>query len=62
MSIGRKTGKVRKHDGVLLSQEKEHIWVSSNEVGETGAYNTEWNESETPIQYINTYIRNLERR
>ena len=43
---------------------KEHIWVSSNEVGETVAYYTEWNKSEreTPIQYINTYIWNLERQ
>ena len=37
---------------------KEHIWVSSNEVDETGAYYTEWSnsEGETPIQYINVYI------
>ena len=37
---------------------KEHIWVSSNEVDETGAYYTEWSnsEGETPIQYINIYI------
>ena len=34
------------------------IWVSSNEVDETGAYYTEWGkpETETPIQYMNTYI------
>ena len=42
---------------------KEHIWISSNDVDEIGAYYTEWSKSErkTPIQYINTYIRNLER-
>ena len=42
---------------------KECIWVSSNEVDEAGAYYTEWSKSErdTPIQYINTYIWNLER-
>ena len=42
---------------------KEHIWVSSNEVDETGAYYTEWSKPErkTPIQYTNTYIWNLER-
>ena len=42
---------------------KEHIWVSSNEVDESGAYYTEWSKSErkTPIQYINAYIWNLER-
>ena len=37
--------------------------MSSNEVDETGAYYTEQHKSErkTPIQYINTYIWNLER-
>ena len=24
------------HDGILLSYKKEHIWISSNEVDETG--------------------------
>ena len=43
---------------------KECIWISSNEVDETGAYYTEWSKSErkTPIQYIDSYIWNLERR
>ena len=43
---------------------KEHIWVSANEVAETGAYYTEWSkpERETSIKYINTYIWNLERQ
>ena len=38
------------HNGILLSYKKEHIWVSSNEVDEIGAYHTEWNkpERETP--------------
>ena len=51
------------HNGVLLSYKKEHIWVSSNEVDETGACYTEWSKSEkeTPILYINAYIWNLER-
>ena len=42
---------------------KKCIWISSNEVDETGAYYTEWNKSErkTPIQYTNAYIWNLER-
>ena len=46
------------------AMKKECIWVSSNEVDETGAYYTGWSksESETPIQYINTYIWNLERQ
>ena len=26
------------HNGILISYKKEHIWVSSNEVDESGAY------------------------
>jgi len=39
------------------------IWLSSNEVDETGAYYTKWSkpEGKTPIQYTNAYIWNLER-
>ena len=42
---------------------KKCIFIRSNEVDGTGAYYTEWSQSEwkTPIQYINTYIWNLER-
>ena len=52
-----------KHNGILLSYKKEHIWVSSNEVNKTGACYTEWSisETETPTQHINTYMWNLER-
>ena len=51
------------HNGMLLNYKTEHIWVSSNEVDETGDYYTEWSKSERerPIQYINTYICNLEK-
>ena len=51
------------YNGILLSYKKEHIWISSDEVDKTRAYYTEWSrsEKETPIQYINTYIWNLER-
>ena len=51
------------HNGVLLSYQKECIWISSNEVDETGAYYTEWSKSErkTPIQCVNAYVWNLER-
>ena len=47
-----------------IKRKKEHIWVCSNEVDKTGVYYTEWSKSEreTPIQNINTYIGNLERR
>ena len=46
------------HSRILLSYEKECIWVSSNEMDETEAYYTEWSKSEreTPIQYSNTQI------
>ena len=42
------------HNGILLSYKKEHIWVCSNKVDETGAYYTEWSKSEreTQIPYI----------
>ena len=33
------------YNGVLISYKKEHIWVSSNEVDEPGAYHTEWSKS-----------------
>ena len=65
MSIGRQMDKkavVHIHNGILLSYLKECIWISSNEVGETGAYSTEWSKSEREkhILYINAYIWNLE--
>ena len=42
---------------------KKYIWISSNEVGETGDYYTEWGKPErkTPIQHTNAYIWKLER-
>ena len=51
------------HNEILLAIKKERIWVSSNEVDETGAYYTEWSKSErkTLMQYINACIWNLER-
>ena len=33
------------HNGILLSYKKECIWVSSNEVDESGAYYTEQSKS-----------------
>ena len=66
MSISRwmdKKAVVHIHNGVLLSHLKEYIWISSNEVDETGANYTEWSKPErkTPIQYTNAYIWNLEK-
>ena len=68
MTIGRQMDKevvVHTHNGILLSckKKKEHIYVSSNEVGETGDYYIEWSKSEReiPMQYINAYMWNLER-
>ena len=49
------------HNGILLSYEKEFIWVRSDEVDEPGAYYTEQNKSERQILYINAYIWNLKR-
>ena len=34
------------YNGTLLSFKKEHIWVSANEVDETGVYYAEWRKSE----------------
>ena len=67
MSIGRWMDKevvIYIHNGISFSYKKECIWVSSNEVDETGAYYTEWSKSEreTPIEYISAYIFNLERQ
>ena len=66
MSISRwmdKKAVVHIHNGVLLSRKKEFIWISSDEMDETGADYTEWSKPErkTPIQYTNTYIWNLGR-
>ena len=66
MSISRwmdKKAVVHIHNGVLLSHLKEYIWISSDEMDETGADYTEWSKPErkTSIQYTNTYIWNLER-
>ena len=49
-------------NGILLNK-KECIWLSSNEVDETGAYYTEWSKSERErkIVYISPYIWNLKR-
>ena len=46
MSFGRcmdKKAVVHIHEGILLSHQKEYIWISS-EVDETGAYYTKWNK------------------
>ena len=55
---------VQMYNGILLSYKKECIWVSSNEVGESGAYHMEWSKSEREKQtlYIKAYIWNLERQ
>ena len=49
MSINRWMDKevvVYIYNGILLSHEKENIWVSSNEVDEPGTYYAEWSKSE----------------
>ena len=54
---------VHKYSGILLSHEKERIWVRSNEVDEPKAYHTEWSkpEREKQMPYIDAYIWNLDR-
>ena len=37
------------HNGVLLSHSKEYVWISSDEVDETGAYYSEWSKPEREI-------------
>ena len=51
------------HNGILFRYKKEHIWVSSNEVDEPRAYNTECSKSERERQIlcINAHTWNLER-
>ena len=46
------------HNGILPSYKKKCIWVSSNEVDETGACYTKWNKSERERQilYISIYM------
>ena len=66
MSINRgmdEEGVMCIYNGVLLSHKKEWIWVSSSEVDEPRAYDTEWikSESEKLMLYINAYIWNLEK-
>ena len=48
-------------NGMTHSHKRECIWLSSNEVDELTAFNTEWNKSEREEIYINTYVWNLQR-
>ena len=67
MSVDRWTDKadvVHIHNGILLSHEKEWIWISWTQVDEPRTCYTEWSKSkrEKQILYINACIWNLERR
>ena len=44
----------------IINIKKEFIWISSDEMDDTGADYTEWSKPErkTPIQYTDTYIWN----
>ena len=46
-----KEAEVHIYGGILLSHEKEHIWVRSSEGDEPRAYHTEWRKSESERQY-----------
>ena len=54
---------VHMYNRILFSHKKECISVSSNEVGESRAFYTEWSKSEREkqIPYINAYMWNLQR-
>ena len=59
MSISRRMDKkavVHIHNGILLSHWKEYIWISSNEVDETGAYYTEWKKSKKNTHIVHWHI------
>ena len=51
------------HSGILVNYKKRTHLSKFCEVNETGVYYTEWSKSEreTPIQYINAYVWDLER-
>ena len=51
------------YNGELFNHKKEWIWISYSEVDEPRVYYTEWSKPErnTPIQYTNAYIWNLEK-
>ena len=57
-----KKAEVHIHNGVLLSHLNEYIWMSSNEVDETGASYTEWSKPErkTPIQNATAAAKSLQ--
>ena len=44
------------YNGLLLSHEKECIWVSFNEVDELRACYTEWSKSEKGKYHVLTHI------
>ena len=48
-------------NGIVLSFKKEHIWVSSNEVDETGVYYAEWSKSEKYQYSILMHIYGIEK-
>ena len=51
------------YNAILLSHNKEHIWVSSSDVNKPRAGCTEWSKSERKKQilHINAYMWNLEK-
>ena len=59
MSIDRgmdKEAVVHTYNGILLSHNKEHIWVSASEVDEPRAYYTEWRKAEKSKYQILIHI------
>ena len=60
MSIDRWMDKevvVHKHNGILLSHKKEHIWISSDEVDEPSTYiQSEMSQKKKHKYHILTHI------
>ena len=48
-------------NGILLSYEKECIWVSFNEVDEAGAYYTKWSQKGRHKYCILVYVHRIQK-
>ena len=49
------------HNRILHKYKNEHIWVSSNEVDETGAYYTEWSPKQKHKYSILTRVYGIQK-
>ena len=49
------------YNEILLSNKKEHIWVSLNKVDEARAYYKEWSQKEKNKYCVLTHIHGIEK-